>query len=210
MINTPFSHHLFSVSTNHHLVDLPCVKVAQVPHFNTSALGEDRLGDGDVGGAGGLVTLGGDNLVVVLAELHAQLGPGVEVVGGSDSSRGALVLADRPVLVEGGGTLDGRLLSADTLVDIVDGAVSGDGTHVGETAAGVVGAVGLEDVVLNQGVGAPSVDGEVRVALGRVATLEVDVAGRAGGPSLAGNEVVAVLPADGVLAGTLVVAIGKY
>ena len=65
---------------------------------------------------------------------------------------------------------------------------------MGETAAGVVGAVGLEDVVLDEGVLAPAVDGEVRVTLGRVGTLEVNVAGSSLGPTLAGNEVVALLP----------------
>jgi hypothetical protein len=63
-----------------------------------------------------------------------------------------------------------------------------------ETTAGVVGAVGFEDVVLDQGVLAPAVDGEVGVALRRVGTLEVDGAGGALGPSLAGDEVVAFLP----------------
>jgi len=63
-----------------------------------------------------------------------------------------------------------------------------------ETAAGVVGAVRLENVVLDEGVLAPAVDGEVRVTLRRVGALEVDLAGGAFGPALAGNEVVAFLP----------------
>ena len=153
-----------------------------------------RLGDSDVSRTRGLVTLSGNNLVVVGSELQAKLGPGVEVVGSGDGTRRALVLTDAPVLVEGSGTRDGRLVGADTLVDVVDGAVGGDGAHVLETAAGVVGAVGLEDVVLDEGVLAPAVDGEVRVTLRRVGTLEVDVAGGALGPTLASDEVVAVLP----------------
>lgn len=153
-----------------------------------------RLGDSDVSGTRGLVTLSGDDLVVVGSELQAKLGPGVEVVGSGDGTGRALVLADAPVLVEGSGTRDGGLVGADTLVDIVDRAVGGDGTHVLETAAGVVGAVGLEDVVLDEGVLAPAVDGEVRVTLRRVGTLEVDVAGGTLGPTLTGNEVVALLP----------------
>ena len=63
-----------------------------------------------------------------------------------------------------------------------------------EAAAGIVGTVGLEDVVLDEGVLAPAVDGEVRVALGGVGALEFDGAGGTLGPALTGNEVVALLP----------------
>jgi hypothetical protein len=63
-----------------------------------------------------------------------------------------------------------------------------------ETAAGVVGAVGFEDVVLDEGLLAPAVDGEVGVSLGGITALEIDGAGGALGPSLAGDEVVALLP----------------
>jgi hypothetical protein len=143
----------------------------------------------------------------VSTELQAKLGPGVEVVGSSNGTRRTLVLTDAPVLVEGSGTRDRGLVSADTLVDIVDGAVSGDGAHVLKTAAGVVCAVGLEDVVLDEGVLAPAIDGEVRVTLGRVGSLEVDVAGRTLGPTLSGDEVVAVLPRDTVFTDTLVVVV---
>ena len=153
-----------------------------------------RLGNSDISRTRGLVTLSGDNLVVVSTELHAKLGPSVEVVGSGDGTRRTLVLADAPVLVEGSGTRNGGLVGANTLVDIVRGTVGGDGAHVLETAAGVVGAVGLEDVVLDEGVLAPAVDGEVRVTLRRVGTLEVDLAGGTLGPALAGHEVVAFLP----------------
>ena len=63
-----------------------------------------------------------------------------------------------------------------------------------EAAAGIVGTVGLEDVVLDEGVLAPAVDGEVRVALGGVGSRVFDGAGGPLGPALAGNEVVALLP----------------
>jgi hypothetical protein len=61
--------------------------------------------DGDAGRAAGEVALSGNNLVVVLTELHALGGPRVEVVLHVDGSAGALVLADGPVLLEGLGTL---------------------------------------------------------------------------------------------------------
>lgn len=153
-----------------------------------------RLGDSDVSGTRGLVALSGNNLVVVGTELQSKLGPGIEVVGSSDSTRRTLVLADAPVLVKGSGTRDGGLVGADALVDVVNRAIRGDSAHVLETTAGVVGAVGLENVVLDEGVLAPAVDGEVGVTLRRVGTLEVDFAGRALRPALAGNKVVAFLP----------------
>jgi hypothetical protein len=130
----------------------------------------------------------------VSTKLQAKLSPSIEVVSSSNSTRRTLVLANTPVLVESSGTRDGGLVCANALVDIVGRAVRGHGAHVLETTAGVVGAVGFEDVVLDQGVLAPAVDGEVGVALRRVGTLEVDGAGGALGPSLAGDEVVAFLP----------------
>jgi hypothetical protein len=130
----------------------------------------------------------------VSTKLQAKLSPSIEVVSSSNSTRRTLVLANTPVLVESSGTRDGGLVSANALIDIVGRAVRGHGAHVLETTAGVVGAVGFEDVVLDQGVLAPAVDGEVGVALRRVGTLEVDGAGGALGPSLAGDEVVAFLP----------------
>jgi hypothetical protein len=130
----------------------------------------------------------------VSPKLQAKLGPSIKVVSSSNSTRRTLVLANTPVLVEGSGTRDGRLVCANALVDIVGRAVRGHGAHVLETAAGVVGAVGFEDVVLDEGVLAPAVDREVGVSLWGVAAFEVDGAGGALGPSLAGDEVVAFLP----------------
>jgi hypothetical protein len=130
----------------------------------------------------------------VSPKLQAKLGPSIKVVSSSNSTRRTLVLANTPVLVEGSGTRDGRLVCANALVDIVGRAVRGHGAHVLETAAGVVGAVGFEDVVLDEGVLAPAVDGEVGVSLGGITALEIDGAGGALGPSLAGDEVVALLP----------------
>jgi len=131
-------------------------------------------------------------------------GPGVEVVGGGDGTSGALALADGPVLGEGGGTGDGRSVGAGVLVDVVGGAVGVDGSHVG-TGAWVVATEVLGDVVLNERTGGPSVDGEVGVAGGRPLTRVGDGAGGTGGPTLTGDEVVAVLPVDGVSTGVAVV-----
>ncbi len=133
-----------------------------------------RAADGDAGGAAGEVALGGDDLVVVGAELEAGSGPGVEVGGHVDAATGTLVLADRPVLVEGRGALDRRLVDTLGTVDIVGRAVGGDAAELGGARRGVVRAEVLNDVVLDQGVLGPAVDGKVRVAVRAVGTAVGD------------------------------------
>lgn len=130
--------------------------------------GGTTLGDGDGGRAGGEVALGGDDLVVVGAQVQAVLGPGSDVVGEGDGSGGTLVAADGPVLLEGGGANDGWLLGTGGDEEIVDGAVGGDGATGGGTGGWVVGTEVLNDVVLDEWVLGPSVDGEVGVAVGVV------------------------------------------
>ena len=61
--------------------------------------------DGDAGATAGEVSLSGNNLVVVLTQLHALRSPSVEVSLHVDASTGALVLANRPVLLESLGAL---------------------------------------------------------------------------------------------------------
>jgi hypothetical protein len=125
-----------------------------------------------------VVALGGDDLVVVLAEPHAHVGPGVEVGGRVDAAAGALVAAHRPVLLEGLGTVDGRRVGAGGLVDVVDGAVRGHLALLLRARRGVVRSKVLDDVVLDERAARPAVDGQVAVAVGLVATRVVDGAGR--------------------------------
>jgi hypothetical protein len=51
------------------------------------------------------------------------------------------------------------------LVDVVRGAVGGDGAFQAGAGAGVVASERLDDVILDEGVHCPSVDGEVAVAV---------------------------------------------
>lgn len=114
----------------------------------------------------------------MLTQVHAELLPGVEVArGGDGSAAGTLLLPVADVLPEGAGSLDGRLVDLLVLPDVVNGAVAGDGAHLlALRAAGAVGGV-LLDVVLDQGVGGPAVDGdEDSAGLGGGGTLEVDLA----------------------------------
>jgi len=134
----------------------------------------------------------------VLTQVHAELGPSVEVaLGGNSAAAGPLVNTVADVLGEGGSSLDGRLVDLGVLPDVVDGAVASHLAHLG--ALGGTGAVGgvLLDVVLDQGTGSPSVDGDKDGSCrGGGGTLEVDLAGCALGPALSYDEVAGVGEVD--------------
>lgn len=85
-----------------------------------------------------------------------------------DGAGRALVLTNRPVLLKGPGAVDGRLVGAGGLGNLVRGAVRGDGALVLRLRRRVVRAKVLDDVVLDERVAGPAVDGEVRVAVGVV------------------------------------------
>jgi hypothetical protein len=71
------------------------------------------------------------------------------VVGDRDSSASTLVLADREVLAESAGALDGRLVDLGVLADLVGRAVAGDAADgLGATDRARVVAVVLNDIVL--------------------------------------------------------------
>lgn len=94
---------------------------------------------------------------------------GAEVNG----TAGAVLVADGPVLLEGRGALDRGLVLAGGLEEGVGATVdlsSADGAGGG---GGVVGAVGFDDVELDQRALGPAVKGEVPVAAG----LDVGVVG---------------------------------
>jgi hypothetical protein len=129
-----------------------------------------------------------------------------------------LSLANRPVLLESPGTIDGGLIGAGRDVDVVVAAVGRDAALVRGARAGVVGPVAFDHVVLDERVAGPAVDGEVAVAGGREGAAVVDGAGVdvsclvrgrcecwvlpsvAGVPAFASYEVAGVAPVDGVAA----------
>jgi len=111
------------------------------------------------------------------AEPHALSSPGIKVGLHVDRAGATLVLADRPVLVKGLGTVDGGLVDALGLRDLVGRAVSGDGALDRRLGGGVVGAEVLNDVVFDQRVAGPAVDREVGVAVGFVGARVGDGAG---------------------------------
>lgn len=183
--------------------------------------------DGDVGGSAALVSLRGDDLVVEGTHLEASGLPGVEVVGGGDGSAGAVGLPDGPELSKGGGSLDGGLVHALVEIDFVGSSVAGDCSLVGAARGRVIAAEALDDVVLDEGVGSPAVDGEVPVTRRIEGTAVVDcpktrdlrchgsrswqwslsLLGRSGVPALASDEVADVGPRHAVFAcGAVVVS----
>lgn len=76
-----------------------------------------------------------------------------------DGPAGAVILADRPVLLEGGRSFDRGLVGAGSLEDFVGAAVHRDGALRARGRRGVVVTKALDNVVLNQGVLCPAVDG---------------------------------------------------
>jgi hypothetical protein len=98
--------------------------------MRTSCVNHLRAVDSDGGASGAEVALGSDNLVVVLAELHALAGPRIKVRLHVDRSAGTLVLAHGPVLLKGPGAINGWLVGTGALGNLVRRAVSSDGTLV--------------------------------------------------------------------------------
>lgn len=93
------------------------------------------------GASAAVVALSGHNLVVVCAQIHSQLGPGIEVVSSGDSAAAALALTHTPVLGKGSSAIDGRCICSYSRVDVVSGAVAGYGALVGSTSRRVIRAV---------------------------------------------------------------------
>jgi hypothetical protein len=99
---------------------------------------------------------------------HAGVGPGVEVRLHVDGAASSLLLTNGPELLEVAGALDGRGVPALADGDVIGAAVGVDGALALGARGRVVGAEVLDNVVLDQWVGGPAVDGEVRVAVGVV------------------------------------------
>ena len=130
--------------------------------------------DGNRGRSTALIAFCGENLVIESAHGHSEVFPCIEVVSSRDRSTDSLGLTDGPVLVEGSSALDRGLVDTLGPVEVVGGAIGGDGAEEGGARAGIIGTEGLDDVVLDEGAGGPTVDGQVAVAVGGVVGSEGD------------------------------------
>lgn len=96
------------------------------------------------------------------------------MVLGGDGTASTLAGTNGPVLLEGSSSLHGRLVYTGGLEDLVGGTVGGDAADFGGGGGGIVGTEVLDDVVFNEGVGGPTVDGEVGVSVGFVGSAVGD------------------------------------
>jgi hypothetical protein len=114
----------------------------------------------------------------VRAKVEAVARPSVEVVLHVDGAADTLGRTDRPVLLESPGAIDRGLVGAGGDIDIVGAAVGVEAALERGARRGVVGAIVLDHVVLDERVAGPAVDGEVAVALGRERAAVVNGANR--------------------------------
>lgn len=106
-----------------------------------------------------LVALSGNNLVIVLSQVHAILCPSVEMILHVHAAADALSCANRPVLLKGPCAVDGGLVGAGGHGNVIGAAVGLEAALALRTAARVVCAVGFDHVVLHKRVASPAIYG---------------------------------------------------
>ncbi len=141
----------------------------------------------------------------MIAEVPAAITPPIDVIAEGDdliASSRALRGANAPVLVEGGRSLNRRLVDPLGPIQVVAASIAGDGA-LGRTTRRAPAAPTVHHVVFHQRAGGPSVEAEIAIAIGRPDTGVVTdtTTGRAGAPALAANEVAVgrQTPVDGVV-----------
>lgn len=151
-----------------------------------------------------LISLRSNNLIIVLAQIETVLRPSIEVGLHIDTAADTLLLTDRPghdhlaarsltlnsqisraeiglyspILLKRLRPVDRRLVVPCRHEHIVRATVRVDRAATGRAAGWVVCAVRFDDVVFNERVAGPAVDGEVAVSLGIEAAAVVDRAAR--------------------------------
>jgi len=149
---------------------------------------EPLLRDGELSTSGTVPAFDGESLVVELSEVHAEASPLLEVVCHGDGTAAAAGGTDGEVLVEGTGPLDGGLVDLLVLPDGVGSSVTLESALDG-SLLGWVGSI-FHDVVLDEWVGGPAVDGEETNTTGdRERAREGDRRAITGRPSTAHDKV---------------------
>ena len=123
-----------------------------------------------------------------------------------DGAADTLLTADGPELLEGSGAVDGGLVVACGLQNVVCAIVDCDGALDLSSRRRVIGAIGFDNVVLDKRVAGPAVHGNVRVNILSVPGTAVrEGLGSARVSSLASYKVVHVVPLYAVLAARAIV-----
>lgn len=99
------------------------------------------------------------------SQLQTAPFPGRKMVARGDLAPYMLLAADRPELHKSSPAHNRGLVDTLCLVDVVGATIAFDGASPLGAAAGIVRAVAIDDVVLNQGLLGPAVEREVRVGV---------------------------------------------
>ena len=132
------------------------------------------LGNSDGRRSTAEVSFSGDDLVVVLTTKgHSITSPSVEMARNVDtaanrSSGGFLWVPDTPELLECSRTVDGRSVVSPGGKYVVPTAITCDGALQLCSGRRVVRAVRLDDIVLDENIASPTVDGQVAIIVGVV------------------------------------------
>lgn len=97
-----------------------------------------------------MIPLRRQNLIVMRTKFLPILGPRIEMVLDGDGAAHALARPHTPELLEGGGSVNGGLVGARGLEDVVGTTVGGDRALLLSSRGGVVATVCLYDVVLDE------------------------------------------------------------
>ena len=122
-----------------------------------------------------LIPLTRHNLVIMARpQPHPRIRPRLEMRPDVHTAPRPLTPPYAPELLERLRSVDRRRIGAGALENIVHGPVDGDGPLVRGARGGVVGPEVLDDVVFDERVARPAVDGEVGVAVVLVAAGVLD------------------------------------
>ncbi len=111
--------------------------------------------------AGRGITLGRHNCIIMAPQLHAILRPLIEMRLGGHRAAHPLLLSHRPELLERPGALNRRLVDPRARKYFVLAFLRREVALGRPRLVGCQVGVGFDDVVLDQGVACPAVDGEI-------------------------------------------------
>lgn len=130
----------------------------------------------------------GKDHVVVTSQSEAHLGPFIKVPTHSHRPPDTLLLPDRPILLKGPRPFNRRLVDPRALEDLVRPLLKGEVSLGRPRLVRSQVAVGLDHVVLDQGVLGPAIHGEVARAGRLVRSCVGDDPSAASAPPFAADE----------------------